>query len=121
MDTSRSTILRKIATRELRRLNKLSNEELFKEAIEWFQETWTKGTREEVTNDLLEDFMQYRENEPTELLIDTHKENLIRDWFASKPCIKSIEETIVDIVTRNEEKEKIEELLNQLEEDLNLE
>lgn len=57
-------LLREIAQKELNRLQSLSYEKLSKEASDWFQdEELASESREDILNDLFEDFMRYREQE----------------------------------------------------------
>lgn len=60
-------LLREIARKELDRLENLPLEELRKEASNWFN-IEVGGDRQELTDDLLNDFMRYREAESLEEL-----------------------------------------------------
>ena len=72
---SKKDLLRTIEEIELKRINELTLEELQQEIVDWFQcDVGKRETRADLTNDLLEDYMRYRQDESEQELQDLLEE-----------------------------------------------
>lgn len=64
-------LLEKIESKELARLNSLSFKELIQEVCEWFNDEILEcESRGDITNDYMEDFMRYRQEDSMEELVE---------------------------------------------------